>query len=86
MDPPDGFFAGVAAPSVIAPSTSDVTVVVGAMVVAIGAAVVLVVVVEDMVVVVDAGLTLSCTRGRYCPDGLVTRGQMAAFLARGLDL
>ena len=26
-----------------------------------------------------------CGRARYCPDGLVTRGQMAAFLHRALD-
>lgn len=34
------------------------------------------------------GITLGCTAdGRfYCPANLVTRGQMASFLARGLDL
>jgi hypothetical protein len=31
-----------------------------------------------------AGLTGGCGNGRYCPDGLVTREQMAAFLYRAL--
>jgi hypothetical protein len=33
-----------------------------------------------------AGVTLGCnppTNDEYCPDDLVTRGQMAAFLKRG---
>lgn len=34
----------------------------------------------------DAGITLGCSSERYCPDGSVTRGQMASFLARALDL
>lgn len=33
-----------------------------------------------------AGITLGCGDGRFCPDETVTRGQMATFLARGLDL
>lgn len=36
-----------------------------------------------------AGVTLGCnppTNDRFCPDKPVTRGQMAAFLARALDL
>ena len=36
-----------------------------------------------------AGITLGCnppTNDRYCPDGHVTREQMASFLARALDL
>jgi hypothetical protein len=36
-----------------------------------------------------AGVTLGCnppTNDRFCPDQLVTRGQMAAFLVRALDL
>ncbi len=33
-----------------------------------------------------AGITGGCGNGRYCPDGAVTRGQMAAFLVRALDL
>ncbi len=34
-------------------------------------------------------MTLGCNPpnfSRYCPNGLVTRGQMAAFLVRALDL
>ncbi len=32
------------------------------------------------------GITFGCSAERYCPNGLVTRGQMASFLARALDL
>ena len=32
----------------------------------------------------DARLTTGCTATRFCPDANVTRGQMAAFLGRGL--
>ena len=31
-----------------------------------------------------AGITSGCAPGRFCPNGIVTRGQMAAFLRRGL--
>jgi len=31
-----------------------------------------------------AGITLGCSADRFCPGELVTRGQMAAFLVRGL--
>ena len=34
----------------------------------------------------QAGLTEGCGGGRFCPDGLVKRGQMATFLARALEL
>lgn len=37
----------------------------------------------------EAGITKGCnppTNDRFCPDGSVTRGQMAAFLARALHL
>lgn len=34
----------------------------------------------------SAGVTLGCGDAIFCPDGLVTRGQMAAFLARALNL
>ena len=36
----------------------------------------------------DAGVTAGCSTSppRFCPDGLVTRGQMATFLARALRL
>jgi hypothetical protein len=33
----------------------------------------------------DAGITSGCGGGKYCPAGLVTRGQMAAFLHRALE-
>jgi hypothetical protein len=32
----------------------------------------------------DAGITAGCSPTGYCPDAPVTRGQMAAFLRRGL--
>lgn len=36
--------------------------------------------------IADAGVTQGCGGGRYCPDELVTRDQMASFLARALSL
>jgi glucose/arabinose dehydrogenase len=33
-----------------------------------------------------AGITVGCAPGRFCPDGIVTRAQMATFLARAFDL
>jgi hypothetical protein len=33
-----------------------------------------------------SGITAGCGTGRFCPDGLVTRGQMATFLSRAFDL
>lgn len=33
-----------------------------------------------------SGVTKGCGDGRFCPDDHVTRGQMAAFLTRALDL
>ncbi len=42
---------------------------------------------DDINAVADAGITLGCTTDRYCPNANVTRGQMAAFLARAfLDM
>ena len=32
------------------------------------------------------GITYGCADGRFCPNGLVTRGQMAAFLVRAYAL
>jgi hypothetical protein len=32
-----------------------------------------------------AGITTGCGDGRFCPNGYVTRGQMAAFMHRGLS-
>ena len=34
----------------------------------------------------DSGVTKGCTATTYCPEGSVTRGQMAAFLDRALTL
>jgi hypothetical protein len=35
---------------------------------------------------VASGITAGCGGGNYCPDAPLTRGQMAAFLAKGLGL
>jgi|APSaa5957512535_1039671.scaffolds.fasta_scaffold15953_2 SpoIID/LytB domain protein len=35
---------------------------------------------------VESGITSGCTSSSFCPRGVVTRGQMAAFLVRALDL
>ncbi len=43
----------------------------------------------DIEAIEAAGITLGCNppaNTKYCPDGLVTRAQMAAFLVRALDL
>jgi hypothetical protein len=36
--------------------------------------------------IAEAGITVGCGTGRYCPTGTVTREQAATFLARALDL
>ena len=36
--------------------------------------------------IAHAGVTEGCGAGRYCPSGIVTREQMAAFLVRALSL
>jgi hypothetical protein len=36
--------------------------------------------------IAEAGITTGCTATRFCPNGVVNRGQMASFLARGLGL
>lgn len=36
--------------------------------------------------VAEAGITVGCAPGRFCPTRDVSRGQMASFLARALDL
>lgn len=36
--------------------------------------------------VASAGITVGCEAGRYCPSRLVTRAEMASFLARALHL
>ncbi len=33
-----------------------------------------------------AGITFGCSGSRFCPDGVVTRGQMASFLSRAFKL
>lgn len=40
----------------------------------------------DIAWLYDAGITVGCADDRYCPRDLVTRQQMASFLARALDL
>jgi serine protease len=41
---------------------------------------------DDIVWVFDEGLTVGCGSDRYCPNGVLTRGQMASYIARALDL
>ncbi len=41
---------------------------------------------EDINRLAEAGITTGCTTTLFCPDDLVSRGQMAAFLVRGLGL
>jgi hypothetical protein len=40
----------------------------------------------DIEWLVDARITSGCTATRFCPNASVTRGQMASFLVRALDL
>ena len=35
---------------------------------------------------VKSGITAGCGGGNYCPDGTLTRRQMAVFLAKALGL
>jgi hypothetical protein len=41
---------------------------------------------NDIVWLYESGITTGCAPTLFCPDASVTRGQMAAFLVRGLDL
>ena len=41
---------------------------------------------NDIDRIAEAGITAGCTQDRYCPDRLVTRAEMATFLARALKL
>ncbi len=41
---------------------------------------------QDIDRLATAGITSGCGNGRFCPDDAVTRGQMAAFLQRALEL
>jgi hypothetical protein len=41
---------------------------------------------NDIIWAWEEGITAGCSATRYCPNGLVTRGQMASFLVRALGL
>jgi hypothetical protein len=41
---------------------------------------------SDIIWLRNTGITLGCDDTHFCPSSSVTRGQMAAFLVRGLDL
>jgi hypothetical protein len=41
---------------------------------------------EDIIYIFDAGITTGCTATTFCPQTTVTRGMMATFLSRALDL
>ncbi len=41
---------------------------------------------DDILWLLDEGITVGCGPRLFCPDGLVTRSQMATFLVRALDL
>lgn len=41
---------------------------------------------DDIAALAAAGITRGCDPGRFCPEVVVTRGQMAAFLTRALGL
>ena len=42
--------------------------------------------IDDIEWLVERGITTGCAPTLFCPDGRVTRGQMATFLDRALDL
>ena len=41
---------------------------------------------EDIIWLKDQGITTGCSATSFCPNGAVTRAQMATFLARAMDL
>jgi len=41
---------------------------------------------DDIVWLSDTGITTGCGGGRFCPNSPVSRGQLATFLVRALDL
>jgi subtilisin family serine protease len=41
---------------------------------------------NPIVAVARAGITTGCGGGNYCPDGIVTRAQMAVFILRAVNL
>ncbi len=40
---------------------------------------------DEIEILAQAGITLGCADGLFCPEDSVTRGQMAAFLVRAMD-
>jgi len=40
----------------------------------------------DIIWIAERGITTGCAEERFCPNAVVTRGQMAAFLVRAFDL
>ncbi len=41
---------------------------------------------DDIIWLAESGITSGCGNGRFCPDGLVTRSQMASFISRAMSL
>ncbi len=41
---------------------------------------------REIYALAEAGITVGCATNRFCPDGPLTRGEMATFLMRALDL
>ena len=41
---------------------------------------------DDIVWLEASGITSGCGGGKFCPDGLVTRSQMASFISRAMNL
>ena len=41
---------------------------------------------DDIIWLAEEGITAGCGGSKFCPNGTVTRGQMATFLVRGFDL
>lgn len=41
---------------------------------------------SEIYALAEAGITVGCATNRFCPDAPLTRGQMATFLKRALDL
>ena len=41
---------------------------------------------NDIIWLADSGITSGCGNGKFCPDGLVTRSQMASFISRAMSL
>ena len=41
---------------------------------------------DDIIWLAASGITAGCGDGKFCPDGLVTRSQMASFISRAMNL